>query len=122
MKRSLLLLVAGCVWAEAPPDAVLADMCSHCAEDEACDRGECTEYCSEESFLYQPCVDPARVCDYGDCVVPCVESECPGGFTCSDLFLGECEDFCLDDSDCREGFRCCGSSSDGCDFAECFRR
>jgi hypothetical protein len=122
---ALLALLVGCVFADATPQALLDQQCALCAEDQACDHGECTASCEDDAqyeSIYAPCVSDAYVCYLGECVKACVPEECPGGFDCSKYFDDECEDFCTNDNDCRSGWRCCQSSSDGCDFGECYRR
>ncbi len=121
----LILLAAGCVWAQPLPDAVIADLCSQCEDTQACNEdGECEFSCSDSEYFPAACVDPARICFSGDCVYPCVDDECPGGLRCQEeSFYNECKTSCYEDSDCRANFRCCEPfSGEDCDIFECVRR
>lgn len=123
---ALLLVLAGCVWAETPPPAVLADQCASCAEDQACDQGECTDWCVHEDSggpSAARCVSEERECFWGECEVPCADEDCPGGYRCDpDRFFNKCMDYCYGNSDCRSDYYCCDSFDDSCDYGECTRR
>lgn len=80
---------------------------------------------TDDGFCYGPNSCPAGMdCYQNSCYVDCDPTLCPNGYTCQ--VTGEdkyrCEDYCLNDSDCRGGFHCCkdGEIDRGeCDYGEC---
>jgi hypothetical protein len=107
------LLLPGCLILSGPPGSVRRDICEDldCAPY-ACQDLECLRYCIDDV----DCAD-GYVCHGADCVAPCVASDCPDGFACSELQPGECNTYCADDDDCRSGYVCC-TRANGCDETE----
>ena len=87
-----------------------------------CDEASCTPFaCSESGYCELECRSDQQcafgyLCEEQTCVVVCVDEDCPHGFKCDDE-LNQCDDRCVRNDECRDGYYCCDDRNDPC-FSE----
>lgn len=118
-----LLTIGGCLSVFPVPYEAALERCAanDCAPYACRPNGSCYASC-ESGF---ECTEDALCTEEGLCTALgdglCPVMGCDGGYAC-DPRTGECEDYCYNDDDCADEFRCCTADEfldDICDFGDC---